>query len=92
MPISVVDDIKSVSDLKKKTGEVFKQLHRTGRPIVVTVNGKPDVVLMDVEVFERKLKALNLSALIMEAEADILSGRTRPARGFLAELKNESKI
>ena len=59
MPISVVDDIKSVSDLKKKTGEVLKQLHRTGRPIVVTVNGKPDVVLMDVAVFERKLKVLN---------------------------------
>jgi prevent-host-death family protein len=89
--MSVVDDIKSVSDLKKKTGEVFKQLHRTGRPIVVTVNGKPDVVLMDVAVFERKLKALNLSSLIMEAEADILSGRTRSARDFLAELKNESK-
>jgi len=59
---------------------------------VVTVNGKPDAVLMDGAVFERKLKTLNLSALILEAEADILAGRTRPARSFLAELKHENKI
>ena len=49
-----MEDIKSVSDLKKKTNEIFKQMHRTGRPIIVTVNGKPDAVLLDVEIFERK--------------------------------------
>jgi prevent-host-death family protein len=51
----------SYSDLKKKTNEIFRQLNHTGRPIIVTVNGRPDVVLLDVEVFEKKLNALNLS-------------------------------
>ena len=41
MSIHITEDIKSVSDLKKKTREIFKQIHRTGRPIIVTVNGKP---------------------------------------------------
>ena len=34
------EDIKTVSELKKKTNEIFSQMHKTGRPIVVTVNGK----------------------------------------------------
>jgi len=92
MPISITEDIKTVSDLKRKTGEVFKQLHRTGRPIIVTVNGKPDVVLIDVESFERKLKTLNLRALMAEAERDVKKGHTRSARDFLRELKRSAKI
>ncbi|TAL24195.1 MAG: type II toxin-antitoxin system Phd/YefM family antitoxin [Nitrospirae bacterium] len=91
MSVSITEDIKTVSDLKKKTGDVFKQLHRTGRPIIVTVNGKPDAVLLNVEVFEKKLKALNLGALIAEAETDVKERRTRPAREFLKEFKRRAK-
>ena len=57
MSLSLSEDIKSVSDLKKKTNEIFRQIHRTGRPVIVTVNGKPDAVLIDVEVFEKKLRS-----------------------------------
>ena len=92
MSLSISEDIKSVSDLKKKTSEIFRQIHHTGRPIIVTVNGKPDAVLMDVEVFEKKLKSLNLGILLAEAEADVKEGRIRKARDFLREFKDSAKI
>ncbi|MCD5390699.1 type II toxin-antitoxin system Phd/YefM family antitoxin [candidate division NPL-UPA2 bacterium] len=92
MPLSITEDIKSVSELKKRTHEIFKQAHRTGHPIIVTVNGKPDVVLLDAAVFERKLKIVNLAGLLSEAEADIKKKHTRPARDFLRELKQNAKI
>ena len=92
MPLSISEDIKTVSDLKKKTNEIFKQMHHTGRPIIVTVNGKPDAVLLDVEVFEKKLKSLNLGMLLAEAEADVREGRTRKARDFMKELKESAKV
>ena len=92
MAISVVNDIKSVSELKKRTPEVFQQLHRTGRPVIVTVNGRPDVVLLDAAVFERTLKALNLAELLSEGEADIKAGRVRSARAFLKAFKHGKKI
>lgn len=92
MSVSITEDIKTVSDLKANTGDIFKQLHRTGRPIIVTVNGKPDVVLIDVGVFEKKLKALNMSALIALAETDVRERRTRPAREFLKELRRSAKV
>lgn len=87
MSVSVTEDIKSVSELKKKTRRIFEQLHRTGRPVIITVNGKPDVVLLDAVVFEKKLKALNLGLLLTRAETDVKEDRTRPARDFLKELK-----
>lgn len=92
MSLSITEDIKSVSDLKKKTNEIFKQLHQTGRPIIVTVNGKPDAVLLDVEVFEKKLQSLNLAALLAQAETEVKEKRTRPARDFLKEFKGNAKV
>lgn len=59
----------------------------TGRPIVITVSGKPDVVLMDAEVFEEKMMALNLLNLLQEAEEDVREGRVSSAKDFLKELR-----
>jgi PHD/YefM family antitoxin component YafN of YafNO toxin-antitoxin module len=53
----------------------------------VTVNGKPDAVLMDVETYERKLKALNLVGLLAEGEEDIRRGCTRSANLFLKDFR-----
>ena len=92
MSLCISEDIKTVSELKKKTNEIFKQLHNTGRPIVVTVNGKPDAILMDVDVFEKKMKALNLGLLLAQAEKDVKDGRTKDARTFLKEIKKSAKI
>ncbi len=92
MSLSLSEDIKSVSDLKKKTNEIFRQIHRTGRPVIVTVNGKPDAVLIDLEIFEKKLQSLNLGLLLAEAEADARMGRTREARDFLKEFKRSAKV
>ena len=92
MSLSLTEDIKSVSDFKKQIREVFIQLHRTGRPVVITVNGRPDVVLLDAVVFERKLSALNLSALLAAGEADVVAGRTRSARTAVRALRRGKKI
>ncbi len=87
MSMSITKDIKSVTDLKKRTNEIFRQIHQTGRPVIITVNGKPDAVLIDAKIFEKKLKALNLGALLSAAESDIKSGRIRSADEFLEEFK-----
>ena len=92
MPLSLTDDVKTVSEVKKNLRAVLEQLRNTGRPVVVTVNGKPDAVLIDVETYERKLKSLNLVGLLAEGEEDIRRGRTRPASAFLKDLKRAKKI
>jgi len=92
MSISLTDDVKTVSELKNSLKSVFEQIHQTGRPVIVTVNGRPDIVLVDARVFERKLRALNLAGLLVPGEEDIRRSRTRPARAFLKDLKRGRKI
>ncbi|MHB8881559.1 MAG: type II toxin-antitoxin system Phd/YefM family antitoxin [Thermodesulfovibrionales bacterium] len=90
--ISPSEDIRSVTDLKRNTRDILDHLHATGRPVILTVNGKADSVLLDVRVYERHLQAGNLAKLLAPAELDIASGRTRPARDFLTEFKRDKKI
>lgn len=91
-PISLADDIRSVTDLKRNTREILDQLHETGRPVILTVNGKADSVLLDVRVYEKHLRAANLARLLVPAEQDVESGQVRPARVFLKEFKHARKI
>src|SRR5262249_7444413 len=92
MGLSLTEDIKSVSEFKKQIRHVFAQLHRSGRPVVITVNGRPDVVLLDAAVFERKLSTLNLRAVLTKGEADVAAGRTRQARATVRALRRGAKI
>jgi prevent-host-death family protein len=90
--ISPSEDIRSVTDLKRNTRDILDHLHATGRPVILTVNGKADSVLLDVRVYEKHLQAGNLAKLLAPAERDVESGRTRPARKFLKEFKRAKKI
>jgi prevent-host-death family protein len=86
------EDIRSVTELKRKTKEILSQVHRTKRPVVLTVNGKADAVLMDTKTYEKHLKAGNMARLLVRAEEDVTAGRTRSMRSFLKEFKHARKV
>ena len=92
MSLSPSEDIRSVTELKRKTKEILSQVHRTRRPVVLTVNGKADAVLMDTKTYERHLKAGNMARLLARAEEDITAGRTRPIRSFIKEFSRAPKV
>ncbi len=92
MALRISEDIRPITDLKKHTRELIDQVRRTGRPLILTVNGRADAVLLDAKTYEKHLKASNLAQLLAEGEADIAAGRTRPIRAFLREFKNAHKI
>jgi len=92
MSMNPSEDIRSVTDLKRKTKEILNQIHRTQRPVVLTVNGKDDAVLMDTKTYEKHLRASNMMRLLIQAEEDVAAGRTRSMRSFLKEFKYARKI
>lgn len=51
--MNVSEDIIPLGEFKSKAAKVLKQLHETGRPIVVTQNGRPAAVLLTPEEFDR---------------------------------------
>ena len=92
MSLNPSEDIRSVTDLKRNTREILSQVRRTKRPVVLTVNGKADAVLMDTKTYEKHLKAANMARLLASGENDIAAGRTRPIRSFLRQFKHARKV
>jgi prevent-host-death family protein len=92
MAIKFTEDIRSVTDVKRNTKEILEQIHRTRRPVVVTVNGRADAVLVDAETYQKRLSAERLARLISPAEEDIANGRSSPMRAFMKEFKRARGI
>jgi prevent-host-death family protein len=92
MTLRITEDIRSITDLKRNTNSVLKQIHKTKRPVVLTVNGKAEAVLLDAKEYEKIASAFNLLRLLMPAEEDIKNDRYKEARDFFKEFKRDKKI
>jgi prevent-host-death family protein len=70
-------EIHSLSDFQRHTREHMDRLKSTGRPVVLTVNGRAAVAVMDAEAFERlmaEVEEARTIAAVNEAMADIDRG------------------
>ncbi len=54
--INLRDEINSLSNFKRNTGEFMKQLKETGKPIVLTINGKAELVVQDAGSYQKILE------------------------------------
>jgi prevent-host-death family protein len=52
-------DIIPLTDFKRRTSEYLERLKETGGPLVLTVNGKPEVVLLDPAEYQKIVKLLD---------------------------------
>jgi len=92
MSFSLTEDVKTIQEFKARPLKILNQVRETGRPVVITAEGKPDLVILDADTFERRLKGFNLARLLNEAEADVREGRVRPAKTFFDEFCRDKKI
>lgn len=87
--IDIAKDIQSLSHFKRNTAQVMKQMRESGHPVVLTVNGKAEVVVQDAAAYQRLLALVEKAEMIeflREAKADADAGQTVPAREFLEAL------
>jgi prevent-host-death family protein len=84
--------IDSMTNFKRQTSDFLERLHSTGEPLVLTVNGKPQVVVQDAAAYQKlaetaaKADREETISAIREGLADVKAGRTKPARSVLARL------
>ncbi len=52
------EDIGSLTDFARNTKEHLKRLRRTGRPELLTVNGKAEVVVQSAFAYQRLINLL----------------------------------
>jgi len=53
-----VQDIRSLTDFQRNTKSHLRRLKSTGRPEVLTVNGKAELIVQDAAAFEDMLDAI----------------------------------
>jgi len=90
--ISITEDIRSITDLKRNTNAILEQIHKTKRPVILTVNGKAEAVLVDAKEYEKTTNAFNLLKLLAPAEEDIKEGRYTATKDFFKEFKRAREI
>jgi prevent-host-death family protein len=58
--INLSRDIHSLTDFKRNTTEFVQRLKETKHPLVLTVNGKAELVVQDAESYQKLLDAVEL--------------------------------
>ena len=49
--LDISRDIHSLTDFKKNTSEFVNQLKETGEPVVLTINGRAELVVQDAVAY-----------------------------------------
>jgi prevent-host-death family protein len=93
--LDITKDIQSLTTFRRQSSEFLKQLKKSKRPVVLTVNGKAAAIVQDAEAYQR---LLDIAARADEEEAirqgleDVAHGRTRPAREVFDEIRRKHDI
>jgi prevent-host-death family protein len=66
--------IKASASLRNDYSSVSELARNSKEPIYITKNGEGDLVIMDIDTFEKREEILNLRAKILQAEEERLSG------------------
>jgi prevent-host-death family protein len=77
--IDITSDIQSLTAFRRSSSEFLKQLKKTKRPVVLTVNGKAEAVVQDAEAYQRLLNIAafgNADEGIRQGVDDFKNGRT----------------
>ncbi len=67
-------NIRPSAAIRNNYNEIAELCKRTGEPVYLTKNGEGDLVVMDLESFERREKMLKLREELMAVEADRIAG------------------
>ena len=84
-----VQDIRSLTDFQRNTKAHLKRLKANGRPTVLTVNGKAELIVQDAAAFEDMLDAIRGIQRGLEAMNE---GLGKPFRVALDEIRAQQKI
>lgn len=93
--IDLSKDIHSLSDFKRKTATLMTRMKKTGNPVVLTINGKAEMIVQDAASYQRLLELADQADMIeflRESRADLEAGRTKPALEALEQLARKHKL
>ncbi len=86
--MKIAEDIKPVTYMKSHAAELLKTVGETRRPVVITRNGEPKGVLLDVTSYQELRDAVLLLKLAAQGEGDVEAGRATPQSEVFQDLRD----
>jgi prevent-host-death family protein len=88
-------DIHSLTDFKRNTSDFVKQMKETKNPVVLTVNGKAELVVQDAQSYQVLLETIERIETIdgiRRGLEDLQQGRVRPVSEAFADLRKKYNL
>ena len=88
-------DTESLSTFKRDTAKIVRRLKKTGQPIVLTVDGKPELVVQDAESYWKLVEAVERMETVRGIGRGLESVKQnagKPAERFFEEFFAEKGI
>jgi prevent-host-death family protein len=90
--IDITKDIQPLTTFRNNSVKMMQRLKKTRRPIILTVNGKPEAVVQDAAAYQRLLDLAaeaDVNEGIRQGLEDLRQGKGRPAREFFEEMRKK---
>ena len=88
--LDINPDVNSLSNFKRNTPEFLRQLKETGHPVVLTIDGKAELVVQDTTSYQKLIERLEQAEeleLTRRAVAEMNAGQGRPAAEMLGDMQ-----
>ncbi len=90
-----LSEIHSLSDFQRNPDEYLERMKREKTPVVLTVNGKAEIVVQDARSYQELLDRVERAetvAAVRQAMKEFHRGEGRPAREALEALREKHGV
>ena len=81
--------IRPSSDIRNNYQEISRLCKETGKPVYITVNGKGDTAIMDIEVLDELYARLELYEKLTAGLKDLEEGRVRTHEDVFSQFRGQ---
>ncbi|MFL9458653.1 MULTISPECIES: type II toxin-antitoxin system Phd/YefM family antitoxin [Nostocales] len=88
-------DIDSLSNFKRNTSKFLEQMKETREPVVLTINGKAELVVQDAQAYQSlldRIEYLETVKAIEQGLQDVEEGKTVALEEFEARMRQKHGI
>ena len=93
--LDTTPDVQPLTSFRDNPAEVIERLKSTRRPITLTVDGKPEVVVQEAAAYQRLLDLAaeaDEEGAILRGLEDMHAGRVRPLDEVFDEMREKYAI
>lgn len=87
--INVAEDIHSFTTFKRNSTDLMRRMKKTGRALVLTINGKAEAVVLDPAIYQQVADQLDVIVRIRRGLAQAKKGEGQTVDEVFDELERE---